>query len=320
MHRMPLLHDKRTVISNLTERGVTVFERGWLSSNNILLQGDGPSALVDSGYCTHAQQTLALLRDNLHGRSLDLLLNTHLHSDHCGGNAQLQSAFPHLQTLIPPGQAAAVAQWDPVALTYVPTGQSCPAFTHQGVLTPGTSRRLGQDTWEIHAAKGHDPHSVVLFQPNSGILISADALWENGFGIVFPELEGIDAFDEVADTLDLIERLAPNIIIPGHGSIFENLAGALQRARSRLEQFTKNPVKHRRHALKVLIKFKLLEWQSVSIEDLFTWYRSTPYIAAIDQRSTFTTDHHLRESLDALLGELSTSNAVRMESGHIHNA
>ncbi|MBT9467340.1 MBL fold metallo-hydrolase [Hydrogenophaga sp.] len=317
---MPSPHDKRTVISNLVESGITVFERGWLSSNNVLLQGDGSSALVDSGYCTHAQQTLALLRDNLHGHSLDLLLNTHLHSDHCGGNAQLQSAFPRLQTLIPPGQAAAVAQWDPVALTYVPTGQSCPAFTHQGVLIPGTSMRLGLDTWEIHAAKGHDPHSVILFQPAGRILISADALWENGFGIVFPELEGVDAFDEVADTLDLIERLAPSIIIPGHGSVFEDLVGALQRARSRLDQFTKNPVKHRRHALKVLIKFKLLEWQAVSIDDLFDWYRNTPYLASIEQRSNLTTEHFLRESLEALLSELSASHALRIDSGYIYNA
>lgn len=319
VHRMPPLHDKPTVISNLAKKGVIVFERGWLSSNNILLQGDGPSALVDSGYCTHAQQTLALLRDNLHGRPLDLLLNTHLHSDHCGGNAQLQIEFPHLHTLIPPGQAASVATWDPVALTYVPTGQSCPPFTHQGVLSPGTSIRLGQDTWEIHAAKGHDPHSVVLFQRESRILISADALWENGFGIVFPELEGVDAFNEVSDTLDLIERLAPSIVIPGHGSVFEGITGALQRARSRLDQFTRHPAKHRRHALKVLIKFKLLELQSVSIEQLFDWFRNTPYIASIEQRSSPTAEHLLRESLDTVISELIASHALRIESGHIYN-
>jgi hypothetical protein len=33
------------------------------------------------------------------------------------------------------------------------------------------------------------------------VLISADALWENGFGVVFPELEGDDAFAIVAATL-----------------------------------------------------------------------------------------------------------------------
>eukprot|EP01036_Dinobryon_divergens_P042219 gene42219-56076_t len=30
----------------------------------------------------------------------------------CGGNAALQAAYPQLQTHIPPGHAAQVAQWD----------------------------------------------------------------------------------------------------------------------------------------------------------------------------------------------------------------
>ena len=42
---------------------ITVFERGWLSSNNILLCGDQATALVDSGYGSHAPQTLALVRE-----------------------------------------------------------------------------------------------------------------------------------------------------------------------------------------------------------------------------------------------------------------
>ena len=88
--------------------GVSVLERGWLSSNNILIQGADSSsscALIDSGYCTHAAQTLALVDSALQGRPLDVLINTHLHSDHCGGNAALQARYPALQTYIPPGHA-----------------------------------------------------------------------------------------------------------------------------------------------------------------------------------------------------------------------
>jgi glyoxylase-like metal-dependent hydrolase (beta-lactamase superfamily II) len=175
--------------------GLTVFERGWLSSNCLLLQGDGPSALVDSGYAIHSTQTLALVREALGGDPLDLLLNTHLHSDHCGGNHLLQSRYPHLRTLIPPGLAVAVSDWDPVALTFEPTGQHCDPFRFDGLLLPGETIKLGPLTWEIHAAKGHDPHSVILFQADHRVLISADALWQNGFGVVFPELEGKSAFE-----------------------------------------------------------------------------------------------------------------------------
>jgi glyoxylase-like metal-dependent hydrolase (beta-lactamase superfamily II) len=312
-------HNSNSITAMLEGQGITVLERGWLSSNNVLLLGDGPTAMVDSGYCTHVDQTIQLVRERLQGRPLELLLNTHLHSDHCGGNAGLQKAFPLLKTWIPPGQAAAVADWDPVALTYEPTGQLCPAFKHQSVLEPGTVVELGQNLWEVHAAKGHDPHSVVLFQRESRILISADALWENGFGIVFPELEGIDAFEEVSRTLDVIEGLAPLIVIPGHGPVFIDAEGALMRARSRLVQFMNDPAKHRRHALKVLIKFKLLEWQSVPFKDMLHWYRNTPYIASIEERTTATESHLVQPTLQGLLDELRTGRALRIESGHIYN-
>jgi glyoxylase-like metal-dependent hydrolase (beta-lactamase superfamily II) len=93
--------------------GVTVFERGWLSSNNVLICGQAGCALVDSGYSTHSAQTLALLASALKGRPLDLLLNTHLHSDHCGGNAALQQAYPHLQTRIPAGARGVCSELEP---------------------------------------------------------------------------------------------------------------------------------------------------------------------------------------------------------------
>lgn len=305
--------------STLARAGVTCLERGWLSANNILIRGSGPTALVDSGYFTHAEQTVALLAAALDGSPLDLLLNTHLHSDHCGGNAQLQHAYPALCTLIPPGQAAAVADWDPVALTYEPTGQFCPRFTHQGLLTPGNPIRLGSLNWDIHSAKGHDPHSVVLFQAEHRLLISADALWENGFGIVFPELEGISAFDEVADTLDLMEVLAPAVVLPGHGKVFTDVSGALIRARTRLEQFASHPDKHRRHALKVLIKFKLLEWQSVSVDALLDWVLATDYFFNAIPERVRVDRQQTREWLGELLADLERSQALARNSEFIVN-
>lgn len=302
----------------LSDAGITFIERGWLSANNVLIQGDGPSALVDSGYWTHAAQTLALVREAIHGQPLNLLLNTHLHSDHCGGNAALQQAYPDMRTLIAPGQAPAVEHWDPVALTYEPTGQACPRFRHDGLLQPGDSIQLGSKQWEIHGAKGHDPHSIVLFQPHHRILISADALWENGFGVVFPELEGVDAFDEVAQTLDLIEKLVPALVLPGHGRGFEDVTTALARARTRLNQFTSNPAKHHRHALKVLIKYKLLEWQRIERLDMLRWARTTPYLARA-MPSQGTNEAEATEWIDRLLQELSQSKALNIDGDWITN-
>ena len=298
--------------------GMHVFERGWLSSNNVLFDDGEQSLLIDSGYCTHSAQTLQLVDHALEGRALDCLVNTHLHSDHCGGNAALQARYPGLQTLIPPGQAAAVDPWDPVALIYAPTGQLCPRFTYSAVVAPGTEMAFGSRVWQAHAALGHDPHSLLFFEPISQTLISADALWENGFGVVFPELEGEDAFNDVAKTLDVIEKLQPKTVIPGHGAVFTYAADVLDRARTRLDHFARRPDKHARHAAKVLIKFKLLEIQKQPVQELIQWATSTDYLVQI--RDKFFETEPIADWIGAMLDELVTAGALVRKGNLILNA
>jgi glyoxylase-like metal-dependent hydrolase (beta-lactamase superfamily II) len=303
--------------------GVVVLERGWLSSNNIVIQGapgvQGAhgNALIDSGYCTHAEQTLALVHASLQGQSLHCLINTHLHSDHCGGNAALQSAYPGMQTLIPPGHAEQVRQWDEVALSYTPSGQTCPQFGFDAVLQPGVDLMLGNCAWQVHAAPGHDPHSVILFEPISRTLISADALWERGFGVVFPALDGVDAFDEVASTLDVIESLQPFVVIPGHGAVFTDVAQALSVARARLNAFVANPAKHLHHAAKVLLKFRLLEVQRIEQLELVRWAQSTPYFISLFGQHFAELDFAL--GVNQLVQELKFAGAARLQDGWVSN-
>ena len=298
--------------------GLHVFERGWLSANNILFTDGEETQLIDSGYYTHAAQTVSLLESVLGERPLNALVNTHLHSDHCGGNAALQTRYPEVRTWIPPGQAQHVAQWDPVALTYLPTGQHCPPFRFDQTIQPGTQLRFGATDWQAHAAAGHDPHSVVFFEPVGKILISADALWENGFGVVFPELEGADAFDQVAATLDMIEDLAPKVVIPGHGPVFVYTPVILTRARQRLDSFVTNPRRHAHHAAKVLLKFKLLEIQRQSFEDFLHWAIATPYLMQIRER--FFAGRPVRAWIQQLCDELTAAGVARKDGAYILNA
>ena len=260
-----------------------MLERGWLSSNNILVVDSKGATLIDSGYVSHATQTEALVRHALQGRRLTRLINTHLHSDHCGGNATLQRAFG-CQLWIPPGQWEAVKRWDIGALSYAPTGQQCDYFVPDRALEPGSSIEIGGRPWSILGAPGHDPHSVVLFDSRDGVLVSADALWENGFGIVFPELEGHSAFGDVAAAFDLIEALQARVAIPGHGRPFTDIGAALGRARRRLDAFVADPVRHARHAGKVLIKFRLLERQRETEQSLLAWASGVWYLRTIHER------------------------------------
>jgi glyoxylase-like metal-dependent hydrolase (beta-lactamase superfamily II) len=297
--------------------GVQVIERGWLSANMVIATGRYNKAVIDSGYCTHSAQTVGLVQAVLDGAPLNNLVNTHLHSDHCGGNAALQAQFPLLHTWIPPGHASAVTDWDPVTLSHAPTGQQCPRFAYQGLLIPGHEIQLGENTWQIHAAPGHDPHSVILFEAVSRTLISADALWENGFGVVFPELEGDDAFEAVGATLNLIAQLSPVTVIPGHGRVFPYSETALERARLRLDAFIANPTKHARHAAKVLLKFKLLEVQHQDFELFRDWALTTPYFEMV--RSRFFASLPAAEWLDSLVEELQISGAAARQGSDLLN-
>lgn len=283
--------------------GVAFLERGWLSSNNVLLFDAEQALLVDTGYFSHAIQTEKLVKAILGSRPLDEIINTHLHSDHCGGNAHLQTIYPRVKTSVPPGHFDAVTQWDPELLSYTPTGQQCPQFVAQRCLLSGDFFEAAGLRWCVYSAPGHDPHSIILFCPTDGILISADALWERGFGVVFPEIEGLSAFDEVEATIDLIETLQPRVILPGHGPAFSDVAGAIRYSRTRLNGFRDNPLKHATYAAKVLLKFKLLELQSTEIDQLLKWAVGCSYFHKLhlyfDQKSFSDWIHEMCESLVA---------------------
>ena len=264
--------------AHLLPPGIEVFERGWLSANNILHFGENDVSLVDSGYCAHQDLTLNLVRNAIKKHqlpSLNKLVNTHLHSDHCGGNAVLVKEF-HCKVYIPVAEEVAVKNWDSTLLSYDNLGQECPQFVHHDVLVPGENILLGRYSWQILAAPGHDPHSIMLYQPDLRILISADALWEEGFGVIFPELWGETGFEEVAQTLDLIEALKVDLIIPGHGKIFTDVSKSLAIARSRLDYLSSDLDRNARHGAKVLLKYRLLEWRSRDISYVHHWIANTP--------------------------------------------
>ena len=297
--------------------GLHFLQRGWLSSNSVLLRDDACNTLIDTGYWTHNAQTLSLVQGALQGQPLHRILNTHLHSDHCGGNAALQEAFPKVETFIPPGNASHVFDWDPAALSYTPTGQHCPVFKASGLIYPGDEFTVGDMFWRAYAAPGHDPDSLIFFSPSHKILISADALWENGFGVVFPEIEGIHAFQTVAETLSLIEDLAPEVVLPGHGGIFFDVRQALGRARSRLQMFVNDPRKHAVYAEKVLIKFKLLELQRIELNAFTDWAERCELLQMLHQH--FEEQPSFQDWLHQLLEELVRSRAASMDAQHITN-
>jgi glyoxylase-like metal-dependent hydrolase (beta-lactamase superfamily II) len=261
----------------LLQIGAQLLVRGWLSANNIVFR-DSPDGgcVVDTGYVSHAPQTVALIAQALAGTPLTRVVNTHLHSDHCGGNASLQRRWPGLDILVPAGYRAHLLPWDESRLSYRDTDQQCEPFTPQAFISAGDTLMLGQRAWQVHAAPGHDPDAVLLFEPDSRTLISGDALWESRLAIIFPELVGEPGFDAAHQALDLIEGLRPRLVLPGHGQAFSGVAAAIAASRQRLLAFAAAPLKHRQHAARALVSYHMLEHRSRPRTALIAWIARTP--------------------------------------------
>ncbi len=266
--------------------GLTVLERGWLSANQAVFRAAGatPATVVDTGFSGHAAQTLALIDRALAGERLGRIVNTHLHSDHCGGNDALQRRGG-VETWIPSASMAAVERWDEEALSYRLTDQPCPRFIVDRALVPGQCIALGEADWQIHAAPGHDMDAVMLFEPQTRTLIAGDALWEQRLAIIFPELVGEDGFGPTRATLSLIERLNPRTVLPGHGRPFGDVAQALAASRERVAAFERHPERHAQHAARALLMFHLLEVRQGGFDELVTWMRQTPIYRTVAHRA-----------------------------------
>jgi hydroxyacylglutathione hydrolase len=87
---------------------VTWQQRPFPDANLLLLPGRNP-ALVDSGFVGHADQTADWV--HAHTGQLSLVVNTHWHADHVGGNGMLQAEGAGIAASV--ADADAVARRDP---------------------------------------------------------------------------------------------------------------------------------------------------------------------------------------------------------------
>jgi glyoxylase-like metal-dependent hydrolase (beta-lactamase superfamily II) len=142
-------------------------------------------------------------------------------------------------------------------------------------------------------------------------------LWENGFGVVFPEIEGEEGYDDVRASLDLIESLHASIIFPGHGAPFTDVSRALKRARTRLDRFVEQPESHALYAAKVLVKFKLLELQRIEMQEFTQWAFTATHLEKIHK--THSTERSFEDWFKFICNDLVRSGAASVEGGYLIN-
>jgi len=246
-----------------------VFVRDWLSANHVLLKSRDGHVLIDTGYVRHLPLTLALLRSprGLGNEPLAAIVNTHCHSDHMGGNAAVKRAYG-CPVAVPAGEAPLIEAWDERGLWLGYAGQRAERFAVDEVLQPGATYAWGELEWRALAAPGHDMGALVFFNDEHRILVSGDALWEKGYGMVMPREIDEAALPSTRATLEMIAGLGARCVIPGHGEPFTDVDAALERAFHRTASFETDPLRMARHALKVLLVFTLLDRERMPLASL----------------------------------------------------
>lgn len=290
-----------------------VLERGWLSSNCIVgLDGDD-ATVIDTGYASHASATAYLLGYMVGKRKLTRIINTHVHSDHMGGNATLVAQHG-CSVVIPQGCAGKVGAWDETGLILAPAGQRADRFGFDATLGEGDRFVAGELEWTALAVPGHDPGMLAFHNPDRRLLISSDALWRNGFGILFPALEGsVEVFADQRSTLDRLARLSVDLVIPGHGAPFVEFDAALKDAYGRLAAQEARADRLAMHALKALLMFRLLDLRRLERDRLPEFLSALPMFGDVNRR--FLGDLPADTLAERLAGELVAQGALDHADG-----
>ncbi|MBW0106470.1 MBL fold metallo-hydrolase, partial [Pseudonocardia sp. KRD291] len=206
-------------------------------ANLLFLPGPHPT-LIDSGFVGHAAETREWARAQAGGR-VELVVNTHWHADHVGGNAALQEAGAGIAASAP--DAEAVRRRDPGCCLAEYLDQPVSPYTVDRALDDGEAVWLGETEWEVVRTPGHTPGHLSLWQPDERLLVVGDALSDYDVGWVATALDGPDAAAVAVASLERITALHPRVLLPAHGSIPADPEAALANAHRRAQRLVDDP-------------------------------------------------------------------------------
>ena len=202
---------------------------GWGWSNAGLIEGEGVSLLVDTLFDLKLTQEMLDAMAPIRARSpISTLVNTHANGDHCYGN-QLVTNAAIVASVATAHEMAEVPASMMLSLNNAPgeIGELFRgffgAFDFSGIEpTPPTETftgrhdiNVGGRTVELHeVGPAHTAGDTIVHVPDAATVFTGDILFSHGTPIVWagPLANWIAA-------CDLIEKMAPSVVVPGHGPV-----------------------------------------------------------------------------------------------------
>ncbi len=216
--------------------------------------------MIDTGYIRDFEETKRLIETaGVNLRSVDLIVSTHSHCDHIGGNKKIQE-ISGCQIAIHQVDKQLIDSRDDWSTWYRFYDQEAEFFPVDIALEEGDKLYLDDLELKIIHTPGHARGGISLYCPEERFLISSDALWDGDTGVLNTIVEGRDAPALALESLRKISSLNIHTIYPGHGGVIRDPKGAIEKCRRRLEDFIKNPSKlGQDHLKKILVWVLLIE-------------------------------------------------------------
>lgn len=293
---------------------IRFFRRAFPSANMALLQGSRP-VLIDTGYGSDLAETERLLRDaGTPPESLTLIVNTHYHGDHAGGNHGLQSRYG-IPIAAHRWEAAAVNARDADACSARWLGQRVDPYRVDLPLADGDELPAGDGALRVVHTPGHTLGHISLYLPDEQTLICGDAVHGDDAAWIGPFREGAGALLRAIESLDRLAALPLRWACSGHGPAIADPSAAIATARRRYDSWLADPRKLGWHALKRIFTYGLMLADGLADSSIPPYLLSSGWFA---DYSRWIFDTAPADFIAPLLAEMLRSGAAEWRDGKLY--
>lgn len=251
-------------------------QRGYLNGNHFVYRSENP-VLIDTGYVSDFEQTAAMINSvGADYTKTRLIINTHSHCDHIGGNRIIQNVSGCEIAMHKVGKYFVDMRdsWSTWARYFV---QDADFFDCAVGLEDGDKLFIGPYQFVVIYTPGHASDGIALYYPDERILFSSDTLWEYDMAVITTRVEGSRALFCMLESIEKIAGLEVDIVYPGHGSSFQDFGAAIHRARARLLRFMKDPAGLGTDLIKKIIVYTVMMKKQTCVAGFFNYLMTAPW-------------------------------------------